>query len=101
MAAIITPSHQSGDGPVPARSLVANSGRCHTEPGGRFVTDVDIARLPGWVGTRQGRSFKLQEDQLNIVSDPAPLEFLDGAMAIGILSWVREDSGLAQDTARA
>jgi hypothetical protein len=33
----------------------------------------------------------------NIVSDPAPVEFLDGAMAIGILSWVREDGVRAAD----
>ena len=75
--------------------------RYRIEPGDRFVTDVDIAWLPGWVGTRQGRSFKLRGDKLDIVSDPVPLEFLDGAMAIGILSWVREDSASAQDTTRA
>jgi hypothetical protein len=101
MAAIITAPHQSGDGSPPARSLLAYSGRYRIEPGDRFVTDVDIAWLPGWVGTRQGRSFKLQGDKLDIVSDPVPLEFLDGAMAIGILSWVREDSASAQDTTRA
>jgi hypothetical protein len=98
MAAIVTPAHQSGDGPPP-RSLFAYSGRYRVEPGGRFVTDVDIAWLPSWVGTRQGRGFKLQEDKLDVVSDPVPLEFLDGAMAIGILSWVREDSAASQDAA--
>ena len=92
MAAIITPSHRSGDAPPPRRELLAYSGRYRIEPGNRFVTDVEIAWLPGWVGTRQGRNFKLQEDKLDIVSDPIPIEFLDGAMAIGIRSWVREDS---------
>jgi hypothetical protein len=29
---------------------------------------------------------------LDIVSDPASVEFLDGAMAIGALSWVPEES---------
>jgi hypothetical protein len=66
-----------------------------------FVTDVDIAWLPSWVGTRQGRNFKLDEDKLDIVSAPVPLEFLDGAMAIGILSWVREDSASAREAAPA
>jgi hypothetical protein len=91
MAAIITPSRQSGDKPPPARSVLAYSGRYRIEPGDRFVTDVDIAWLPGWVGTQQGRSFKLQGDKLDLVSDPVPLEFLDGALAKGIVSWVRED----------
>jgi hypothetical protein len=97
MAAIITPSHQSGDGPPPPRKLLAYSGRYRIENDDRFVTDVDIAWLPSWVETRQGRNFKLQEDKLDIVSDPIPIEFLDGAMAIGILSWVREDSTAAAD----
>jgi hypothetical protein len=101
MAAIITPSHQSGDGPPPRRKLLAYSGRYRIEPGNRFATDVDIAWLPGWLGTRQGRNFKLQQDKLDIVSDPIPIEFLDGAMAIGILSWVREDSASARDAAHA
>jgi Lipocalin-like domain len=73
------------------RKLLAYSGRYRIENGKRFVTDVDIARLPSWVGTSQGRNVKLREGELDIVSDPVPLEFLDGAMAIGVLSWVREE----------
>jgi hypothetical protein len=97
MAAIITPSHQSGgDAPPPRRKVLAYSGRYRIENGKRFVTDVDIAWLPSWVGTRQGRNFELQEDKLDIVSDPMPIEFLDGAMGIGILSWVRERSASAR-----
>jgi lipocalin-like protein len=101
MAAIITPSDQSGDAPPPGRKLLAYSGRYRIENGKRFVTDVDIAWLPSWVGTRQGRNFKLQEDKLDIVSDPIPIEFLDGAMGIGILSWVREGSASARGAAPA
>jgi hypothetical protein len=91
MAAIITPSDQSGDKPPPRRKLLAYSGRYRIEPGGRFVTDVDIAWIPSWVGTPRGRSFALRDGELHIVSDPAPVEFLDGAMARGILTWARED----------
>jgi hypothetical protein len=101
MAAIITPSHQSGDGPPPRRKILAYSGRYRIEPGNRFVTDVDIAWLPSWVGTPRARTFKLGDATLDIVADPAPIEFLDGAMAIGILSWVREDSASARDAAPA
>jgi hypothetical protein len=95
MAAIITPSHQSGDAPPPWRKLLAYSGCYRIENGKRFVTDVDIAWIPSWVGTGQCRNFKLREDKLDIVTDPIPIEFLDGAMGIGTLSWVREDSAAA------
>ncbi len=91
MAAIITPSHQSGDAPTPRRKLLAYSGRYRLEPPNRFVTDVDIAWLPSWVGTPRGRNFSLRDGALDIVSDAAPVEFLDGAMAIGVLTWVREE----------
>lgn len=91
MAAMITPSDQTAGGPPPVRKLLAYSGRYRIENGKRFVTDVDIAWLPSWVGTSQGRNVKLREGELDIVSDPVPLEFLDGAMAIGVLSWVREE----------
>jgi hypothetical protein len=91
MAAIITPSDQSGDKPPQRRKLLAYSGRYRIENGKRFVTDVDIAWIPSWVGTPRGRNFSLRDGALDIVSDPAPVEFLDGAVAIGVLSWVRED----------
>ena len=93
MAAIITPSDQAGDKPPPRRKLLAYSGRYRIEDGNRFVTDVDIAWIPSWVGSPRGRSFSLRDGMLDIVSDPAPVEFLDGAMAKGMLSWAREDEG--------
>ena len=91
MAAIITPSDQTGDKPPPRRKLLAYSGRYRIENGDRFVTDVDIAWIPSWVGTPRGRTFAVRDGALDIVSDPAPVEFLHGAMAKGILTWVRED----------
>ena len=97
MAAIITPSDQSGDTPPPRRKLLAYSGRYRIENGDRFVTDVDIAWMPNWVGTPRGRTFSLRDGQLHIASDPAPVEFLDGAMASGILSWAREDPAAVAD----
>ena len=101
MAAIITPSDQLGDRSPPRRKLLAYSGRYRIEPGGRFVTDVDIAWIPSWVGTPRGRAFSLREGVLHIVSDPAPVEFLDGAMARGILTWTREDGADAPNAAPA
>jgi hypothetical protein len=90
MAAIITPSDQTGDKSPPRRKLLAYSGRYRIEKGDRFVTDVDVAWIPSWVGTPRGRTFLLRDGALHIVSDPAPVEFLDGAIAKGTLTWVRE-----------
>jgi Lipocalin-like domain len=101
MAAIITPADQTGDAPPPRRKLLAYSGRYRIEEGKRFVTDVDIAWLASWVGTPRGRNFSLRDGALDIVSDPAPVEFLDNAMATGILTWVREDRAIARDAAPA
>ena len=92
MAAIITPSDQiRRRAAADRRKLLAYSGRYRIEPGNRFVTDVDIAWLPSWVGTPRASTFTLGDGTLDIVADPAPVEFLDGAMAIGVLTWVRED----------
>jgi Lipocalin-like domain len=91
MAAIITPSDQTADQSPPRRKLLAYSGRYRIENGDRFVTDVDIAWLPSWVGTPRGRTFSVRDGRLHIASDPAPVEFLDGAVASGTLTWVRED----------
>jgi hypothetical protein len=97
MAAIITPGDQSAGASWPMRKLLAYSGRYRIEAGNRFVTDVDIAWAPTWVGSAQGRNFSLGEGTLDIVSDPAPIEFLNGAMAIAVLSWVREDRATARE----
>ena len=63
MAAIITPSDQTdvpaGRATWPRRKLLAYSGRYRIEPGNRFVTDVDIAWLPSWVGTPRARTFTI------------------------------------------
>jgi hypothetical protein len=58
---------------------------------------VDIAWIPSWVGTPRGRNFSLRDGALDIVSDPAPVEFLDNVMATGILTWVREDRPITGD----
>jgi Lipocalin-like domain len=97
MAAILTPSHQPGDQPPPMRRLLAYSGRYRIEPPNRFVTDVDIAWIPSWVGTPRARTFTLRDGALDIVTDPAPVEYLDGAIVVSVLTWVREDGAATRD----
>jgi hypothetical protein len=95
MAALITPSLQRDDPPPMPRQLVAYSGRYRIEPPSRFVTDVDIAWFPTWVGSAQGRTFSLRDGELHIVTDPRPVEFFDGAVGVGVLRWGREDRAAA------
>jgi hypothetical protein len=94
MAAVITPRDQ----PAPVGEaemanaygrLVAYSGLYRLE-GNRFITDVDVSWLPGWVGSAQGRTFALDGDVLEIVSDPAPSPRGDGAEIRAVLVWSRE-----------
>ena len=100
MAALITPSLQRDDPPPLLRQLVAYSGRYRIEPPNRFVTDVDIAWFPSWVGSAQGRNFSFKNGELHIVTDPRPVEFFDGAVGVGVLTWAREDANAARDEAR-
>jgi lipocalin-like protein len=95
MVAIITPRNPSDAkteaGKAKAYSeLLAYSGRYRLEPPDRFVTDVDVSWLASWLGSAQGRSYKLSGDVLDIVTDPGPSPLADGAPVVGVLSWVRE-----------
>ena len=82
---------QPGDAPPPPRKFAAYSGRYRIEPGGRFVTDVDIAWLPTWLGSAQARNFSFLNGELHIATDPAAFEWLDGAVGVGIVTLARED----------
>jgi len=74
------------------RTMVAYSGRYRLEPPDRFVTTVDVAWFPGWVGTDQARTYTLAGDRLDIVSAPVRLAGSD-VPAVGVLSWAREKAG--------
>ena len=72
-------------------NMVCYSGRTRIEGENRFVTEVDVAWSPSWLGTGQARTFTLEGDILSVRTDvicnyPAhpgrPLSFL--------LSWQRE-----------
>jgi hypothetical protein len=66
MAAIITPSAQPNDAPPPPERMIACSGRYRIEPGGRFITDVDIGWLPAWLRTPRGRQFSILDGELHL-----------------------------------
>ena len=72
------------------RNMVAYSGRYRLEPPDGFVTTVDVAWFPGWVGTKQARTYKLDGDRLDIVTAPTKTPRTGDALVRGVLSWERE-----------
>ena len=72
------------------RRMLAYSGPYRLEPPDRFVTTVDVAWNPLWIGSEQARTFTLDGDSLNVVSSPSKYPPAGDALVVGILSWVRE-----------
>lgn len=95
MAAIMTPSEQKpprtdADRARAYQELIAYSGHYRLEPPNRFVTTVDVAWFQPWLDSEQARSFELDGETLNIVSDPSTTPLTGDAQVVGVLSWRRE-----------
>lgn len=95
MVALLTPRDQKtpvteADRAANYNDLVAYSGRYRLEPPDRFITMVDVAWTPAWLGTDQARTYRLDGDRLDVVSDPLRTPRTGDAWVRGILSWVRE-----------
>jgi hypothetical protein len=71
-----------------AGELMSYTGAWRLEGEGRFVTRVDMAWRADWVGTDQGRNFRIEGDELFIVSDVQPHPLLD-EVGRGVLRWRR------------
>ena len=71
------------------RTILAYTGKWRLEEG-KFITTVDIAWDPAWVGTDQVRYWKVDGNKLSIVSAPFPNPNVAGAMVIGTLVWERQ-----------
>ena len=94
MSVLITPSA------VPATAaplLIAYSGHWRVPTPGRFVTTVDVASIPSWVGTEQARGYAVAGDRLELST--APARMLDAAGSsetrIGTMVWDREMTAVA------
>lgn len=57
--------NEAGDGAL-YRSMMAYSGPFRVENGDQFITAVDVAWNPDWVGTEQVRTFSIKDDILSI-----------------------------------
>ncbi len=69
--------------------MMAYSGRYRIQGEGSFVTDVDVAWHPSWLGTEQARYYKVEGDTLSIITAPGKHPKYPGLVR-GILSWRRE-----------
>jgi hypothetical protein len=68
------------------REMFAYSGTYAIE-GDRWITEVDVAWEESWVGTRQVRTFAIQDDVLTVTGDWRTSS--DGRKARRILEWKR------------
>jgi hypothetical protein len=71
------------------RGMLAYSGPYRIE-GDKFITSVDIAWHPSWIGTEQVRFFRVAGDRLTITTAPQTLSRHGDRMGRGILEWRRE-----------
>jgi hypothetical protein len=71
------------------RSMIAYTGKWRLE-GEKFITKVDVAWNPAWVGTEQVRFWRLEENRLLITTAPLPNPNAAGSMMIGTLVWEKE-----------
>lgn len=94
MMSIITRADRTSPGSPAERSaafdtMVAYSGRYRVE-GDQFMTDVDLAWHPNWVGSRQLRHYRFVDTRLELVSAWAPNPAQPEQTGRGILMWARE-----------
>jgi hypothetical protein len=83
----LTPEEQA----AAYRTLIAYTGKWGVE-GDKFVTKVDVASNPAWVGTEQVRFWRFEGDELIITSTPVSIPDPKGPdrMMVGYLVWERE-----------
>jgi hypothetical protein len=70
------------------------SGRYQLQGADTFVTKVDTAWHPGWVGSEQVRHFKVEGNTLSVITPPQDYPKFPGQRLRGIAVWERE--GVAQ-----
>jgi ribosomal protein L31 len=69
-------------------TLMAYSGPC-TVDAQRFITNVELAWHPAWVGTQQVRNYTIAGDELRITTDEQTHPAYPGRLGRGILVWRR------------
>jgi Lipocalin-like domain len=91
MAAMITAGDRAvADGEAGLfRGMMAYSGAYRAESG-HFVTEVDLAWSPAWIGTAQTRFFKIEGEELSLLTAEQDHPLFPGRPGRGRLVWRRE-----------
>jgi hypothetical protein len=71
------------------RSMMAYSGPFRIEGEDQFITRVEVAWHPDWVGTEQARTFSVVDDVLSITTAETLHPMFPGRKGRGILKWQR------------
>jgi hypothetical protein len=72
------------------RSMLAYSGTCRID-GDKILVDADVSWDEAWVGTRQIRFFRIEDDRLYIEAAPRANANFGGRLTRAILEWQRQD----------
>ena len=96
MMTLLTASERAPDAPLDALFNTMNgySGQYRLQGADTFVTKVDTAWHPAWVGSEQVRHFKLDGNTLSIISPPQDYPKFPGQRVRGIAVWEREGVAL-------
>jgi hypothetical protein len=93
MVAIITSGAEAQrantDAAALLRGMLAYSGPYRIE-GDKFITTVDLAWHPSWIGTEQVRFFSIDGDRLTITTAPQTLPRFGERLGHGVLEWRRD-----------
>ena len=87
--AVRTPPESASEMAAIFKSMAAYTGRWSID-GERFVTEVDGAWDPSWVGTEQVRYYTFDGHTLSLRTMPIEHPAFPGQKVIGYLDWLRE-----------
>ena len=69
------------------RSMMAYSGPFRVEGGDQFITTVEVAWNPDWVGTEQVRTFSIEGDILSIITAETADPIEPEKTGHGVVTW--------------
>jgi hypothetical protein len=91
MMALLSARERSGNDPGALfGSMMAYSGTYRID-GERWITDVDVAWFPDWLGTKQERFFSVKGDDLLVRTAPVEHPSDPGRKVTVVLRWRREE----------
>lgn len=71
------------------KSMMAYTGPFRIEGDDQFITTVEVAWHPGWIGTEQARHFSVTGDVLSITTAETVHPMFPGRKGRGVLRWQR------------